>query len=113
MLLYYSDDCDITYKIFLLLDLISDVTMSASRTFLSATRLVKIPNRGKALENWARPSIDELGVPTEAWAPVHAKVNQKGWIHLLAGIGLMGGAMLAFSQNVFMNPTPKHLLKNE
>ena len=34
-----------------------------------------MPNRGKALEGWTRPSIDEMGVPTESWA----KVNR--WYH--------------------------------
>ena len=48
----------------------SELTMSATRAFLSTSRLVKVPTRGKALENWARPSIDEMGVPTEAWGPV-------------------------------------------
>ena len=31
----------------------------------------QVPTRGKALEGWSRPSIDELGVPTEAWSKVH------------------------------------------
>ena len=35
----------------------------------------QVPNRGKALEGWTRPSIDEMGVPTESWA----KVNR--WYH--------------------------------
>ena len=30
----------------------------------------QVPTRGKALEGWSRPSIDELGVPTEAWSKV-------------------------------------------
>ena len=44
--------------------------MSASRAFLATRRLVRVPARGKALANWARPSIDEMGVPTEPWKQV-------------------------------------------
>ena len=44
--------------------------MSASRAFLSTSRLMRVPTRGKALANWARPSIDEMGVPTGSWAQV-------------------------------------------
>ena len=32
---------------------------------------LQVPTRGKALQGWTRPSIDELGVPTESWAKVH------------------------------------------
>ena len=40
------------------------------RTFSSSA------GRRKALQNWKRPSIDDLLVPTEPWARVHAR-NQK------------------------------------
>jgi hypothetical protein len=30
-----------------------------------------------ALENWSRPSIDELGVPREPWQRVHERNQQK------------------------------------
>ena len=52
----------------------------ASRSFLAATRLMKNQTRGKALANWARPSIDEMGVPTESWKQVRTK--NLGVIHL-------------------------------
>ena len=44
--------------------------MSATRALLSTSRLMVVPRRGKALANWARPSIDEMGVPTESWKQV-------------------------------------------
>lgn len=44
--------------------------MASSSSFLAATRLMKNQTRGKALANWARPSIDEMGVPTESWKQV-------------------------------------------
>ena len=87
-----------------------------------------VPRRGKALANWTRPSIDEMGVPTESWkqvifriflkihilcflVQVHDKNQSKYMIHLLAGVGAMGVSLVAFSQMVFMNATPKHLMK--
>jgi len=71
-----------------------------------------VPRRGKALANWARPSIDELGVPTEPWKQVYDKNQSKFLVHLLVGTASLGVSLFAFSQSVFMNPTPKHLLKN-
>ena len=46
--------------------------MSATRALLSTSRLMVVPRRGKALANWARPSIDEMGVPTESWKQVYS-----------------------------------------
>jgi len=82
-----------------------------ARNFLASSRILKVPTRGKALENWKRPSIDEMGVPTEAWAPVNARNNQKFLIHLLAGVGSIVLSVGAFFQTVELNATPKHLLK--
>ena len=105
--------------------------MVGARSFLAASRLMKNQTRGKALANWARPSIDEMGVPTESWKQVrpegrslselntipsflqvHDKNQAKYMIHLGAGVLAFGAALVAFSQQVFMNGAPKHLLKN-
>ena len=51
--------------------------MSATRAFLASSRLMVVPRRGKALANWARPSIDELGVPTEPWKQVTSFFRNK------------------------------------
>ena len=56
---------------------ISDFIMSATRAFLASSRLMVVPRRGKALANWARPSIDELGVPTEPWKQVTSFFRKK------------------------------------
>lgn len=47
-----------------------NISERMNRGFLAARSLLKVPQRGKALANWARPSIDELGVPTESWKQV-------------------------------------------
>ena len=104
--------------------------MVRARSFLAASRLMKNQTRGKALANWARPSIDEMGVPTESWKQVssewrqlsglvkissfqvHDKNQAKYLIHLGAGVIAVGVSIVAFGQQVFMNPAPKHLLKN-
>ena len=49
--------------------------MSATRALLSTSRLMVVPRRGKALANWARPSIDEMGVPTESWKQVYMHIH--------------------------------------
>ena len=33
----------------------------------------RVPSRGKALDNWHRPTMAEYGVPTKAWGPEAAK----------------------------------------
>ena len=87
--------------------------MVASRLLSVASRnLMKIPSRGKALENWARPSIDELGVPTEPWKKVYDARQKKYMAMLLAGTASLAGVLVVFSNTVFMNPEPKHLMKN-
>merc|ERR1712179_94949 len=67
--------------------------MGTTRAFLSTRNLLKVPNRGKALENWARPSIDELGVPSASHAEVHAANQQKFLLHLLGGLTFFGVTM--------------------
>jgi hypothetical protein len=62
--------------------------------FLFSIRSMRIANpdnvlycRGKALENWARPSIDEIGVPTESWQQVN---TLSSWLQSLGSINRIG-----------------------
>jgi len=80
--------------------------------FLAARSVLRMPVRGKALANWARPSIDELGVPTASWKQVHDKNQSRFMIQLLVGAVSLGAAFSYFATSVNMNPKPKHLLKN-
>ena len=41
-----------------------------ARALLSSSRLMVVSRRGKAVANWTRPSIEEMGVPTEPWKQV-------------------------------------------
>ena len=41
-----------------------------ARALLSSSRLMMVPRRGKAVANWTRPSIDEMGVPSGSWKQV-------------------------------------------
>merc|ERR1712080_813125 len=81
---------------------------------LSARALVRVPNRGKALANWARPSIDEMCVPTKPWAQEHAKIQSKYNMQLVAGLGLLSVCSYIYWSNIKYktNLTPHHLLKN-
>ena len=62
--------------------------MNAPRAFLAARSLLNVPSRGKALENWARPSIDEIGVPTESWQQVNSSsfLFSCSLLHLLRSV---------------------------
>ncbi len=102
-----------TTKLILLDSLLQERRMNAPRVFLAARSLLRVPSRGKALENWARPSIDEIGVPTESWKQVHDKNQSKFLIHLLVGIVAFAGSATYFATNVNMYGTPHHLLKNK
>jgi len=83
-----------------------------NRNILLAQRCVmKIPSRGKALQNWARPSINEMGVPTEPWSRVNDKNQKKFALHLVTGIGLFCFTALVAFSTVDTNSTPHHLLK--
>merc|ERR1711935_1285033 len=63
----------------------------------------------KALEDWKRPSIDELGTPSESWKKVFDKNQKRYNTHLLVGTGFLGATILVLSNAVFMNPEPKFL----
>ena len=39
--------------------------------------------RQKAVKNWTRPSIDELGIPKEPWKQVYSKNQKKYNMHLV------------------------------
>merc|ERR1711983_117353 len=65
----------------------------------------------KALKNWTRPSIAELGVPTESWQHVHNKDQKRFNLHLLAGAGAIAVSSLSFYAMVDLNGTPQFLKK--
>ena len=45
--------------------------------------------RHKALKNWSRPSISEIGVPSEPWQHVHNKNQKKFNLQLLGKINFL------------------------
>merc|ERR1711971_543114 len=65
--------------------------------------------RRKALENWKRPSIDDLTVPTEPWARVHARNQKKFNIHLLIGVTVFPVSVVTLYNTLFWNSTPTFL----
>eukprot|EP00092_Neocalanus_flemingeri_P010892 GFUD01011731.1.p1 GENE.GFUD01011731.1~~GFUD01011731.1.p1 ORF type:complete len:270 (+),score=90.62 GFUD01011731.1:63-812(+) len=77
-----------------------------SRRLLSSTSV-----RRKAIENWKRPSIGEIGVPTEVWQAVHSKNQKRFNIQLVAGVGLFGVTILTAYKTIFTNSTPEFLHK--
>jgi len=83
-----------------------------SRGMLSVSSVAKMSVRGKALQNWARPSIGELGVPTEPWLRVHENNQKKFSIQLVIGVGVFCITSLVAYNSVETNGKPYNLLKN-
>jgi len=83
----------------------------STKTFLTAMSVVRTHVRGKALANWKRPSIDELGVPTQSWTHVHNNNQKRFNVHLVAGVSFFTATLVFISATVDFNTTPKHLLK--
>merc|ERR1712110_1262950 len=65
--------------------------------------------RHKAVKNWTRPSIAEMGVPKEPWQQVHSRNQKKYNMHLVAGVGALAVSLFAVNIQVNFNPTPKYL----
>merc|ERR1719460_3516513 len=62
-----------------------------------------------ALQNWKRPSIDDLTVPTEPWARVHARNQKKFNIHLMIGATVFPISAITLYNTLFWNSTPTFL----
>merc|ERR1712130_58236 len=56
-----------------------------------------------------RPSIDDLLVPTEPWARVHARNQKKFNIHLLIGATVFPVSAITLYNTLFWNSTPTFL----
>ena len=65
----------------------------------------------KALQNWKRPSIDEIIIPKEPWSRVHTKNQKKYNAQLLAGVALFGGTVLVAANTIKTNSTPEYTYK--
>jgi len=83
------------------------------RVLLAARTVDKVPVRGKALQNWARPSIDELLVPSQPWTRVYNRNQKKFTAHLLVGLTTFSFTVLVLKARIEPNwgTTPWHLLK--
>merc|ERR1719187_2605274 len=67
--------------------------------------------RMEALQNWKRPSIDEMLIPTESHSRVYSANQSKYNMHLLAGVGLFGFTVMVAYNTIETNPTPEFLKK--
>jgi len=59
-----------------------------------------------------RPSIGELGVPTEPWLRVHENNQKKFSVQLLVGVAVFSITAVVAYNSVETNSKPYHLLKN-
>jgi len=83
----------------------------SARLVLAGKKSTLCQVRGKALQNWKRPSIDELAVPAEPWSRVHDRNQKKFNVQLLAGMALFAVTAMAAINTVATNSTPYNLLK--
>ena len=93
-----------------------------SRALLRATSALRTEVRGMrttqsrgmpAVKNYKRPSMDEYGVPTEAWATVNAR-TQKKYNAMLAGgavVAALTGAYCWTSDKTVFHTVPRHLIE--
>jgi len=68
-----------------------------------------ILRRGKAIQNWKRPTMDEYLGPKEPWELVNARRNKEGNIYLLAGVTCMLSAIIVAIQLDFIDLAPDPL----
>merc|ERR1712176_734652 len=81
-----------------------------SAVWATSKRLISTSGgRHKALKNWTRPNIAEMGVPKEPWQQVHSRNQKKYNMHLVAGAGAIAVSLFALNVQVNFNPTPKYL----
>merc|ERR1712013_96561 len=69
--------------------------------------------RGLALRDWKRPSVEELTVPRESWAKVHARNQRKFNLQLLVGLALGGYTAFTLFHNVLFTGDPSPLYKKK
>ena len=84
-----------------------------SRVLLRATSALRTQVRGKAVQNYKRPSMDEYGVPTEAWATVNARTQKKYNMVLAGGVVIASftGAYCWNSDKTVFHTVPRHLIE--
>jgi len=65
-----------------------------------------ILRRGKAIQNWKRPTMDDYLGPKEPWAKVNAQRQKEGWAWLIGGIGFVTATTLYMLSIEFIDPAP-------
>lgn len=76
--------------------------------FKQQRTFTQTPVRSKALQNYKRPSMNEIGVPREPWQRVYDRNQKKFNIQLLTGIIACGGSILVFCNTINFNMTPDY-----
>jgi len=94
----------------IMLTLLTTKLRNRSAVWATSKRLISTSGgRHKAVKNWTRPSIAEMGVPKEPWQQVHSRNQKKYNMHLVAGAGAIAVSLFALNVQVNFNPTPKYL----
>lgn len=82
---------------------------AVSRLLPSSTRhFSRSALRNKALENWKRPSMDEMLAPKEPWSHVHQRNQKKFNAQLLVGSTAFGVTLFFLCTQYNFNSTPDY-----
>jgi len=65
-----------------------------------------ILRRGKAVQSWKRPTMDEYLGPKEPWEKVNAQRQKEGWAYLLGGIAFVASTTAYMLSIEFIDPAP-------
>merc|ERR1712018_814654 len=92
--------------------------MNSKKLLHLGSRTVQhLQKRGRAVQNWKRPTMDEYPVPTESWAVVNARTNKKYNTLLAAGATFFGltSVFCWFDDRTVFYTVPRDLidLKND
>ena len=109
------------YHFFTVTFFMTSPSFAGINTKMNSARLLRvgstlrghIQSRGKAVQGYKRPSMDDLGVPTESWAVVNARTQKKYNAVLAVGIGAISVTLAYMWQShltVFYT-VPRHLIE--
>merc|ERR1711962_424287 len=84
---------------------------------LGSRTVQHLQKRGRAVQNWKRPTMDEYPVPTESWSVVKARTDRKYNGILAGGLIFFGltSVFCWFDDRTVFYTVPRHLidLKND
>merc|ERR1712080_283356 len=91
-----------------------DFTMQSRSLLQLGSRTVQhMQRRGKAVQNYKRPSMDEYPVPFESWVVANARTQNKYNMILAFGLATFVPTMVYcwYSDKTVFHTVPRHLIE--